>query len=636
MATKKKMLLSSAGTAAAGSAGLDITDVFSTYLYSGTGTDFARTIVNGIDLTEGGMVWTKSRTNTYNNTIGDTASGTGLYLYTNTTVGHTDSSDAFISSFNSDGYKFGSTSGGFSAGVYNASGQDYVSWTFRKAPKFFTICEWTGNSTAGRTISHDLGSVPGMIIVKRTDTSGSWIVYHRGLNNGSSPEDYGIILNTAAGQSDQSLYWNDTAPSSTNFTLGSASTVNANGGTYVAYLFAHHPNDGSETGFGTDGDSPVISCGYYTGNGSDKTTIDVGFEAQWVFLKRSDGSTDWWILDSMRGLPVRQISSQYLEANTTNAEAASSQVFGDNQGFMVDDGDYNTSGQKYIYMTVRRGPLSVIEDATELFHTQVQSNGNTYSVGFPTDLILLNKRGGSTANTYVGSRLTGDTKKLSTSTTAAEATYSSYWAFDLQNSFDQGASTAAPWVGYHWKRAPGYFDAVAYSGSNSAKTVGHNLTVTPEMMWVKSRSNNNRWAVFHKDMGPTKRAFLDLTQAFDTGSGIWNNTAPTSSVFTVGTDSNTNYNGYTFISYLFASAPGVSKISSYTGNGSSQTIGCGFTAGARFILIKRNDAVGDWYIWDSARGIVSANSPHLSLNSTAAEVTSNDSCLLYTSDAADE
>ena len=319
MATKKKMLLSSAGTAAAGGGGLDITDVFSTYLYSGTGTDFARTIVNGIDLTEGGMVWTKSRTNTYNNTIGDTASGTGLYLYTNTTVGHTDSSDAFISSFNSDGYKFGSTSGGFSAGVYNASGQDYVSWTFRKAPKFFTICEWTGNSTAGRTISHDLGSVPGMIIVKRTDTSGSWIVYHRGLNNGSSPEDYGIILNTAAGQSDQSLYWNDTAPSSTNFTLGSASTVNANGGTYVAYLFAHHPNDGSETGFGTDGDSPVISCGYYTGNGSDKTTIDVGFEAQWVFLKRSDGSTDWWILDSMRGLPVRQISSQYLEANTTNA-----------------------------------------------------------------------------------------------------------------------------------------------------------------------------------------------------------------------------------------------------------------------------------------------------------------------------
>jgi hypothetical protein len=82
--------------------------------------------------------------------------------------------------------------------------------------------------------------------------------------------------------------------------------------------------------------------------------------------------------------------------------------------------------------------------------------------------------------------------------------------------------------------------------------------------------------------------------------------------------------GTTDVAYLFATCAGVSKVFSYTGNGSSQTINCGFTGGARFVLIKRTDSAGDWYVWDTARGIVSGNDPHLSLNTTAAEVTSND------------
>jgi hypothetical protein len=85
-----------------------------------------------------------------------------------------------------------------------------------------------------------------------------------------------------------------------------------------------------------------------------------------------------------------------------------------------------------------------------------------------------------------------------------------------------------------------------------------------------------------------------------------------------------NASGQTYVAYLFASAPGVSKVFSYTGNGASQTINCGFTGGARFVMVKRTDSTGDWYVWDTARGIVAGNDPHLSLNTTAAEVTSND------------
>jgi hypothetical protein len=78
------------------------------------------------------------------------------------------------------------------------------------------------------------------------------------------------------------------------------------------------------------------------------------------------------------------------------------------------------------------------------------------------------------------------------------------------------------------------------------------------------------------------------------------------------------------VGYLFASCPGVSKVGSYTGTGTTQTINCGFTGGARFVLIKRTNSTGDWYVWDSARGIIPANDPYLLLNSTAAEVTGTD------------
>jgi hypothetical protein len=92
-------------------------------------------------------------------------------------------------------------------------------------------------------------------------------------------------------------------------------------------------------------------------------------------------------------------------------------------------------------------------------------------------------------------------------------------------------------------------------------------------------------------------------------------------VFTVGVNNFTNQSGQTFVNYLFASCPGVSKVGSYTGNGTTQTIDCGFGAGGvRFVLIKRTDTTGDWYVYDTARGMTVLTDPYLLLNSTAAEV----------------
>jgi hypothetical protein len=172
------------------------------------------------------------------------------------------------------------------------------------------------------------------------------------------------------------------------------------------------------------------------------------------------------------------------------------------------------------------------------------------------------------------------------------------------------------------RRAPGFFDVVCYTGTGVARTVTHNLGVVPELMFVKRRSSpNSSWFIYPSD--PTKYMEFDTSGAGAT-SLAWNNTAPTSSVFSIGIAEQVNINGSTNVAYLFASCPGVSKVGTYTGTGSTLQVNCGFTAGARFVLIKRTDASGAWYVWDSARGIIPGNDPYLLLNSTAAEVTSTD------------
>ena len=178
-------------------------------------------------------------------------------------------------------------------------------------------------------------------------------------------------------------------------------------------------------------------------------------------------------------------------------------------------------------------------------------------------------------------------------------------------------------LSWMWKRAPGFFDAVAYTGTGVARTVSHNLGVAPEMMWVKARNASTySWIVQGTAIEAGKRLELNENYALTTTFGGVSNFTSTS--FDLGNWNNVNGNTTTYIAYLFASLPGISKVGSYTGNGTSQTIDCGFSSGARFILVKRTDSTGDWYVWDTERGIVAGNDPYLELNTTDVEVTSTD------------
>jgi hypothetical protein len=607
---------------------LDITDVFSTYLYTGTGA--AQTITNGIDLAgEGGLVWIKSRSGVVDHNLMDTERGLvseGGGPLTTTTTSAQGNNAQTITSFNSNGFTAGTE------GSVSTNAMDFASWTFRKAPKFFDVVTWTGTGVAGRTVSHSLGSVPGMIIVKRTNTTGSWVVYHRGLNNGNSPEDYGIILNTTAGQTDQSLYWNDTAPTDTNFTLGSANSVNGSGSTYVAYVFAHNNGDGE---FGPGGDQDIIKCGNYEGNGSDSRTIDLGFEAQWVFLKRSDGATDWFMLDNMRGLPVRSVSSQYLEANTANAEAVFGSIFGDNQGFMVDAGDYNTSGEDYIYMAIRRGPLTPPTAGTEVYSAGVVQNNTgrtlTNPLGHPSDWAFT--RGSGEANWIVQSRLTGKAD-LKFDLTNSEVSNKGY-GFANNTNYEADGTAAIGAYGWNFRRAPSFLDIVCYTGAGANTVVNHNLGVVPEMIWVKNRSRaSTNWNVYHKDLELNSVAntamdvklFINLSFGVSGVVDTWGSSGPSATNFTLGTNQLQNsYSGDTYIAYLFASLSGISKVGSVSHTVNSATdVDCGFTSGARFILLKVTDSSGSWHVYDTTRGIVAGNDARLKLDSNAAQNTNND------------
>ena len=604
-----------------------IEDVFSTYLYKGTGV--AQTITNGIDVsTKGGLVWIKCRNVAgESHVLADSARGASRALRTNASDAEVNDAGR-VSAFTTSGFSIGTD------GELNGNGNTHVSWTFRKQPKFFDVVTWTGLG-ANRTIAHNLGSVPACIIVKRTDASASWSVYHRSLAN----TQY-LTLNTNDDVSTDTTTWNSTTATSTVFSLGTDTRVNASGGTYVAYIFAHDAG-----GFGLTGTDNVISCGSFTtGTGFGASNVNLGWEPQWVLIKRTDGFRDWVIYDTMRGFNTRNLTgdadASALYPNLSSAEDLNGYVGPYATGFSsVYTG---TASANYIYIAIRRGPMKVPTSGTSVFNTIVRAGTGTATsvtgAGFPPDFMISHSTNVGSNNVAANDKLRGPLQFMATNTTGAESTVANALVSLDQDGFSVGTLAGGPYnvsgqtnAAWMFRRAPSFFDEVCYTGTGSATTVTHNLGVVPEMIIVKPRSVTSNWQVFHKDLNALgtetpddSRIRLNSDAAATANNVIWNSTLPTSTVFSVGASSDSNGSGNTLVAYLFATCAGVSKVFSYTGNGSSQTINCGFTSSARFVLIKRTDDVGDWYVWDTARGIVSGNDSHLSLNTADAEVTTDD------------
>jgi hypothetical protein len=335
----------------------------------------------------------------------------------------------------------------------------------------------------------------------------------------------------------------------------------------------------------------------------------------------------------MRGLPVGA-NQAVLIPNSTAAEVTNSEYININAtGFKPNSS--LLAGETLIYIAIRRGPMAVPTVGTQVFSPiySAAAANTVLTTSFPVDL-QIPAYTGATIGRFVVDRLRGvvttavdaaTSPWMKTNSTDAETT-----GFNITRAWDNTGYQIPQYLGgattvyFNFGRAPGFFDEVCYTGTGANTTQTHNLAAVPELIIVKPRNAVNDWSVYASSIGNGSAIFLNQDIASFANGTFWNSTTPTASVFSLGTQNRVNTSADLYVAYLFATVAGVSKVGSYTGTGTTQQINCGFTAGSRFVMIKRTNATGDWYVWDSARGIVAGNDPYLLLNSTAAEVTGTD------------
>jgi len=332
-------------------------DYFNTKLWTGTGANLS---ITGVGF-QPDFTWIKNRANTDDHNLFDVLRGfsTDALLRSNTTGAATDTTEG-IKSFDSDGFSLGTN------GSSNGNGQGMASWNWKagtgqgssntdgsinttytsvNTTAGFSISKFTGTG-ANATVGHGLGAVPKMIIVKNLIDTEPWVVYHAGID-ATAPQDYHLRLNTTDARVNEAEVWNDTAPTSSVFSLGSSGAPNGSGDATIAYCFAE------KTGYS--------KFGSYTGNGSaDGTFVYTGFKPAFVMVKNvNSGVQGWLMFDDER--PSYNVRDKFIVANLNQAEATSSNHSMDllSNGFKIrgNDGGVNGSGNTLIFMAFAEEPL---------------------------------------------------------------------------------------------------------------------------------------------------------------------------------------------------------------------------------------------------------------------------------------
>jgi hypothetical protein len=291
--------------------------------------------------------------------------------------------------------------------------------------------------------------------------------------------------------------------------------------------------------------------------------------------------------------------------------------------------------------TIKKG--NTVMDAT-IYTGTGAARSVTNAGAFKPDLVWIKSRSAAFSNVLYDS-IRGVANYLVSDSTAAQVTDANSMTAFNTNGFSVGSSayvngSSASLVGWQWQAGQGTntsntsgtitstvsvnatagFSVVTYTGTGAAATVGHGLGVAPKMIIVKSRSlGTEHWAVYHTSLGNTQYILLNLTNAASSAANLWNNTTPTSSVFSILTNSTVNTSAATYVAYCWAEIAGFSKFGSYTGNGSTDGpfVYLGFRP--KFVLIKRTDSATNWYLFDTSRDTYNVMKNELLPNSTNAE-----------------
>ena len=335
---------------------IDGTEHFNTVLYTGTGSSNS---VTGVGF-QPDWVWGKRRDSAGNHWLSDVVRGATKGLHSDSTSAeYTDAT--VMNAFNSDGFTV------VSHAISNASSATYVAWNWLAGTAFsndasatsvgtidsegqinttagFSIISWTGIGSAG-TVAHGLGATPTAIIIKNRDDPDKWIVYHQGQN--ASPATGYLSLNETSAFGASTSVFNNTAPTSTVFTVNTGGSVNASSEKYIAYCFTDIEN--------------YSKHGSYVGNGNaDGPFIYTGFRPAWIMTKRSDGTSWWGISDD-----VRSTHNQVANTLAANEAYSESTLTSDlkldflSNGFKIRDTDgyYNASGGTYIFLAFAEQPF---------------------------------------------------------------------------------------------------------------------------------------------------------------------------------------------------------------------------------------------------------------------------------------
>ena len=407
----------------------------------------------------------------------------------------------------------------------------------------------------------------------------------------------------------------------------------------------------------------------YSGTGNTTQNITgVGFAPDWVWIKNRSLSSSHYIVDAVRGLKDLHSDSSDTEGNSTGRFNSF-----DSDGFQVQHsggggGFTNGSGQNYAAWNWNAGAtdgktytVKVVSDGGNKYRfddfgtsavTLDLAEGGTYifdgaDSSMASHPIKLSETsngthgGGSSYNTGVTYLLDG--------ASVTESAYVSGYASATTRQLKIVVAASAPQLFYfcHYHSGMGGaintnstlgssnfdgsiqstakvnasagFSIVTYTGTGSNATVGHGLGVAPAVLIVKSRSYSDHWAVYHRDVGNTKIVYLNLTNTPATSSNYWNNTTPTSSVFSIGSDNKTGRNGTTYIAYCFSEVAGYSKFGKYVGSGS--TDGTFVFTGFRPALVigKSTYNSENWIIYDNKREGFNPTQKYLMANSSSSE-----------------
>lgn len=623
--------------------------------------EFAYPIVEDAN---GGLIWIKGRHSLNDSHIlVDTERGLDQIIVTNSTTDQIQTTNHVL----------GTMLNGFILGASTdvnrntaASTGKHVAWSFKKEPRFFDIVTYTGDGAANQWLDHNLGQKPGWIVTKKiTGGNTHWELWARvdddnyavsdgtvtsfGFNTGNAA----YVANSAGGGSQPNIV---NAANDTQFNAGLVGSVsNIQNEQYVAYLFAHHEGDGV---FGPNEDQDIIKCGSYLGNGATGIRdIDIGFEPQFIiFTNITDPNSVWHIYDNRRQWSIGNrgaAKSKELATNTSDGDTSAGNfgIWPSPNGITTytNNSEYNAVNKTYIYMAIRRGPMAVPTDPKKVFAIESQANESPSTISnFPVDMATRFWKLASGNNNYqmiIDRFLHGEYKVTSVADTVNG---SSGMVLDYDDGWgDAVGGTTTDLVSHMFRRAPKFFDMTWYVGDGTStaatKTIPHQLEAVPEMIWLKyidfygsGAPSVPNWHVYHKDLlgeevtpgnpqtYPNVGMYLDESNSFLGRACI--NSLPTETEFVVRNYNTVNKDGALYQAYLWATLPGISKVGSFlTGDGTagSITIDCGFTTGARYVMIKDVRNSGSWYVVDTYRGITTGNDPLMKYDGPAAnEITS--------------